>query len=132
MTSSALQSWFNRKLHARRLRLCEERLITERYSKIYGPGADFGVVTLAAHAADEFTFSSCAVWPAEDNFEDAVLDGVLDALFCARYDAIVSGVAITLAAIEWCDVDSTRVGYYHAAKTATISIIQRNTMLADA
>lgn len=82
----------------------------------------FGEVTLSAVPFKTFAFASCVVWPAGGNYEECVLDGILDVLVSSDFHPIC-GVRFTLEKIEW-NEDSVPVGYYFAARDATRKILR--------
>lgn len=87
-----------------------------RFSRHVGPRFISGSVVLRFARAASFSFSSEAVWPAE-NCDTAVREGVEDAL---RQRLTVSdSVAVVLKSIEWDAVASCALGFKQAASAAT-------------
>ena len=82
----------------------------------------FGEVTLSAAPFKIFSFASCVTWPAGGNYEECVLDGILDVLVSGDFHPIC-GVRFTLENIVW-NEDSVPVGYYFAARDATRKILR--------
>ncbi len=82
----------------------------------------FGEVTLSAAPSKTFSFAACVTWPAGGNYEECVLDGILDVLVSADFHPIC-GVRFTLENIGW-NEDSVPVGYYFAAREATRKILR--------
>jgi hypothetical protein len=77
--------------------------------------------------ASEFSFDSVAEWPeAKCDYTVAVLDGILDELFATELGYIPALVKFTLEKIEWHDVDSSAVAFYHAARGAVREILDRD------
>ena len=93
------------------------------FIKIYGPKSDFAKLTLKGSPADQLSFSSNADWPSgADNCDDAVLEGILDEIYCSGLGVAVSKVAFELDQITWHEVDSSPHAFYHAARDAVRKI----------
>lgn len=69
-----------------------------------------------------FNFESLAKWPSIDNYDDAVLEAVLDVFLTSSNPFL--GIAVALTSIEWHEIDSCYLGYYLAAKAVAESIIE--------
>ena len=95
---------------------------TSSFHRQVGPRFAFGAVTLSAVPFKTFSFTSCVVWPAGGNYEECVLDGILDILVSSDFHPICS-VRFTLDEIGW-NEDSVPVGYYFAAREATRKILR--------
>ncbi len=82
------------------------------------------MVVLRGEPADSFGFVSLAKWPYHgDNYDNAVLDGILDELYATGLGKVVAKVEFTLEAIEWHEVDSSAFAFYHAARGAVKEIL---------
>jgi len=57
------------------------------------------------------------------DYSTAVLDGILDEIFASGLGHVVANVKFTLEEIEWHDVDSCAVAFYHAARGAVREIL---------
>ena len=125
MNLDHIGSWLDRKLALQPLALNEPRSVTERHTRIYGPLGEFAAVSLSATPSEAFSFVSHANWPRE-NYDTAILDGILDIFLCVGVSGVGSGAAFFVDSIEWHDVDSNAVAYYHASKAATKAIIADN------
>jgi hypothetical protein len=85
------------------------------------------VVYIRGEPAAEFSFTSVAQWPgSECDYTMAVLDGILDELFAVDLGHVPARVKFTLERIEWHDVDSSAVAFYHAARGAVREILGRD------
>ena len=82
----------------------------------------FGEVTLSAAPSRTFSFASCVAWPTGGNYEECVIDGIMDVLVSADFHPIC-GARFTLENIGW-NEDSIPVGYYFAAREATRKILR--------
>jgi len=96
--------------------------MTSSYRGRNGVRPVFGEVTLSAVPFKTFAFASCVTWPAGGNYEECVLDGIMDVLVSADFHPIC-GVKFTLENIGW-NEDSVPVGYYFAARDATRKILR--------
>lgn len=122
-----LKDWLARKTDRPLLSIRETRSIRFKYTRALGPRGHFAVVHLRGEPATEFAFSSVAEWPTpEDDYTTAVLDGILDELFAADLGHVAANVRLTLEKIEWHDVDSCAVAFYHAARGAVREIVGRD------
>jgi hypothetical protein len=85
------------------------------------------VVYLVGEPATAFSFTSIAEWPSpECDYTEAVLEGILDELFAADLGHVGARVQFTLEKIEWHNVDSSSVTFYHAARGAVREILGRD------
>jgi hypothetical protein len=123
-----LEDWLARKRDRSLLSIREKRSARFKYTRALGPRGHFAVVHLRGEPAIEFAFSSVAEWPAPKcDYTIAVLDGILDELFAAELGHVPARVQFTLEKIEWHDVDSCAVAFYHAARGAVREILRRDT-----
>ena len=121
-----LNDWLARKSVRPTLSIREARSIRFEYKRALGPRGAFAVVHLRGEQAAEFAFSSVVEWPVpEDDYTTAVLDGILDELFATDVGHVVANVRFTLEKIEWHDVDSCAVAFYHAARGAVRELLGR-------
>ncbi len=118
-----VQRWIARKFSRYPMRLREMASATSCFQLHTGPRCIFGEVTISAIPFKAFSFASCVVWPAGGNYEECVLDGILDVLVSADFHP-VWGVKFTLEKIGWHPVDSVPMGYYFAARDATRKILR--------
>jgi hypothetical protein len=66
-------------------------------------------------------------WPSpEGDYTNAILDGILDELFATEPGPVAGKIHSTLEKIEWHDVDSSAVAFYHAARGAVREILGRD------
>jgi hypothetical protein len=119
-----LDDWFRRKSTRPLLTIKGARCSRFRHYACLGPRRQFAVVQLRGEPAGDFAFESHAVWPnAWSDCSTAVLDGILDELFASNLGHVVAKIHFNLEAIEWHDVDSCAVAYYHAARGAVREIL---------
>jgi hypothetical protein len=122
-----LKDWLARKIDRPLLSIREKRSASFKYARALGPRGHFAVVYLRGEPAKEFAFSSIAKWPyPKCDYTIAVLDGILDELFAADLGHVAGKVHFTLEKIEWHDVDSCAVAFYHAARGAVREILGRD------
>jgi hypothetical protein len=127
-----LEDWLARKRERRQLSIHEKRSVRFKFTRNLGPRGQFAVVHLRGEPAQAFAFSSVAEWPSpEDDYTIAVLDGILDELFAADLGHVAAQVQFTLEKIEWHDVDSSAVAFYHAARGAVREILGRDQFPAN-
>jgi len=105
---------------ARKTRSLEFELYAEgRFQRIYGPRGDFGRVLISARPAEAFSFDSKAEWDSkEDNYDEAVLEGILDELFTRSLGTVPFLTAFSLERVWWHPVDGSANAFYFAAKDA--------------
>lgn len=120
-----LDRWIEMK-RARDTRSLEYELSAEgKFQKIYGPRADFGKVLISARPAEAFSFDSNAQWDSEqDNYDEFVLEGILDELFTRGLAPVPLLTAFTLDQIWWHPVDGSANAFYFAARDAIDSILK--------
>ena len=120
-----LNRWLEMK-RARDTRSIEYDLSAEgNFQKIYGPRGDFGKVLISARPASEFSFDSNAQWDSdEDNYDEYVLEGILDELFTRGLAPAPLLTAFTLERIWWHPVDSSANAFYFAARDAVDAILK--------
>jgi hypothetical protein len=119
--SPEIQRWMARKFSRRQMHLRETISVTSSYRGHNGVRPVFGEVTLSAAPFKTFVFASCVTWPSGGNYEECVLDGIMDILVSDFHP--ISGVRFTLENIGWAK-DSVPVGYYFAARDATRKILR--------
>src|SRR5690242_14973864 len=109
-----VEDWLRRKRERPLLSIREERSARFKFARSAGPRGQFAVVHLRGEPAPAFAFTSVAEWPTpECDYTVAVLDGILDELFAADVGHVPARVQFTLEKIEWDDVDSCAVAFYH-------------------
>lgn len=122
-----LKDWLARKTDRPLLSIRETRSVRFKYTRALGPRGLFAVVHLRGEPATEFAFSAVAEWPTpKDDYTTTVLDGILDELFATGLGHVAAKVHFTLEKIEWHDVDSCAVAFYHAARGAVREILGRD------
>lgn len=120
MNSELFYKWFERKLSLEPLPIKGSVVVAYEYKKYIGRYL-YAKVVISASNADEFSFESEAEWKQED-YTQAVLNGILDVLFSYRSTPILKG-AFVLKEIGWDDIDSAEIAFYRAARMATIGIL---------
>ena len=124
---SVFDAWLARKLNRRRGTLRAAKTVEEKFSRIYGPKADFAWVMMTGEPSGEFGFRSLAAWPEDPaEYEDDVLDGILDELLASGAGMTVLNARFTLEEIKWHPVDGNRHAFYRAARAATQAILSIN------
>src|SRR5262245_30170627 len=119
-----LDEWLYRKRVRPQLPIREMRISRFKFTRALGPRGQFAVVYMRGEPASGFSFSSTADWPeSRCDYTVAVLDGILDELFATDLGHIPALVKFTLEKIEWHDVDSSAVAFYHAARGAVREIL---------
>jgi hypothetical protein len=122
-----LEEWLARKCGRPQLSIREERSARFKLTRHLGPRGQFAVVHIRGEPANTFGFASVVEWPSpECDYTAAVLDGILDELFAADLGHVAGKVHFTLEKIEWHDVDSSAVAFYHAARGAVREILGRD------
>jgi hypothetical protein len=118
---TAFEAWFRRKLERRRLTVREAREVRHVYKRPLGPRSCYAGIRLRVEPADEFSFTSHAAWPEGEEgeaYERSLLDGVLDELLARDVGPVVIRIKVTVLAIEFHPVDSSRHAFYEAARGA--------------
>lgn len=92
------------------------------YSRVVGPRAIQGGVTLKFEPADSYKFTSTAVWPSPDDFTLDVERGVRTAL--SQQGTGADQTSCELVAVKWDKVNSCAVGFETAARLATRSAFE--------
>jgi hypothetical protein len=122
-----VEDWLARKRERPQLSIREKRSARFKFTRALGSRGQFAVVYLRGEPATGFTFASVAEWPAPNcDYTMAVLDGILDELFAVDLGHVPARVQFTLERIEWHDVDSCAVAFYHAARGAVREILGRD------
>ena len=122
-----LEDWLSRKRNRPQLSIREKRTSRFKFTRALGARGQFAVVYLRSEPAAEFSFNSVAEWPGPKcNYTLAVLDGILDELFATDLGHVPALVKFTLEKIEWHDVDSSAVAFYHAARGAVREVLGRD------
>ena len=122
-----LEDWLSRKQKRPHLSIREKRASRFNFTRALGPRGQFAVVYMRGEPAAEFAFTSVAEWPGPKfDYTLAVLDGILDELFAVDLEHVAARVKFTLEKIEWHDVDSSAVAFYHAARGAVREILGRD------
>jgi hypothetical protein len=110
-------AWLNRKLAREPFRPLREWVVSRHWRRKTGREL-FGGVTLRVRPAESFVFESACVWPgSKEEFEESILDGILDALLVDLTSA-PGAAAFVLEAIEWRGDSSVPRAYYMAAREA--------------
>jgi hypothetical protein len=84
-----------------------------------GPKRIHGGVSLQFEPADEFLFTSRAVWP-EPSGEAAGMEAAIQRAVREVLNSHQTTRAVTLLAITWDDLASCQVGFERAARAATL------------
>jgi hypothetical protein len=122
-----LEDWLSRKRNRPLLSIRERRIARFKFTRCLGPRGQFAVVQMRGEPAAEFSFTSVAEWPEPRcDYSVAVLDGILDELFAVDLGHVPALVEFRLEEIEWHDVDSSAVAFYHAARGAVREILGRD------
>ena len=125
MTTDFYREWFEKKLlHARQTSL-EPAIVSIKFRKPLGARGYYADVTLSAQRADTFSFVSKAEWKPFENYDEAVLDGVLTILFSVKSTPILGGLFI-LEKVGWHEVDSCYEAFFQASKQATQEILRKS------
>jgi hypothetical protein len=127
-----LEEWLARKGERPQVSICEKRSVRFKFTRPLGPRGQFAVVYLCGEPAEAFAFTSVAEWPGPGcDYTVAVLDGILDELFAVDLGQVAARVQFTLEKIEWHDVDSSAVAFYHAARGAVREILGSDRFLGN-
>jgi hypothetical protein len=119
-----LEDWLARKRERPQLSIREKRSARFKFTRALGPRGHYAVVHLCGEPATAFAFSSVAEWPSPKcDYTVAVLDGILDELFAVDLGHVAANAHFTLEKIEWHEVDSCAVAFYHAARGAAREIL---------
>ena len=122
-----IEEWLARKRGRPRLSIREERAARFQFVRHLGPRGQFAAVHIRGKPADTFGFTSLVHWPSpEGDYTNAILDGILDELFATEPGPVAGKIHSTLEKIEWHDVDSSEVAFYHAARGAVREILGRD------
>jgi hypothetical protein len=90
------------------------------YSRIVGPRAIQGGVTLKFEPAGSFEFTSAAVWPTGDDFTRDDERGVRAALG----DKGAEQTSCKLVALKWDSISSCSLGFETASRLATLAAFE--------
>ena len=110
-----------RVVHSVLLRRPGEVEVTYEYRRHLGPRFARAGVRLRFSSSHRFLYSSVAVWPARDQYDDVVRDGITDSLMTGR--GTTDGVRVELLGITWDDVESSADAFRRAARAATDSVL---------
>ena len=122
-----LDDWLSRKRKRPQLSIRAMRTARFKFTRALGPRGQFAVAYMRGEPAAEFSFTSVAEWPGPKcDYTLAVLEGILDELFATALGHVPALVKFTLEMIEWHDVDSSAVAFYHAARGAVREILGRD------
>ena len=116
---SYLEEWFRKKLSKEKGSVSIPIEVEGKIQRIYGPRADFAYVYLLIEPADEFDYVCEAEWPeGGDEFNKAVVSGVLDGLISAFPEYWYTNIRVTLKDIKYHPVDSSPRAFYKASRNA--------------
>jgi hypothetical protein len=122
-----LEDWLSRKSERPQVTIREKGSSRFKFTRPLGARGQFAVVHLRGEPAADIGFTSVAAWPSpECDYTMAVLDGILDDLFAVNLGPVAARVQFTLERIEWHDVDSCAVAFYHAGRGAVREILGSN------
>ncbi len=123
----ASSEWLKRKLSQPQFVPIQQLRVSKEWRRITGGRIMFGAVTLQVSAADEFCFiADSALWPRNpESFSDAVLEGILDALFIDVGSA-PGRAQFILEAIGWDEEASVAYAYGQAAREAVTLAFEQN------
>lgn len=119
------RKWIEQKIAETKHISLKETSVSSKFTKQLGGRGMFAEVTISARNSDEFSFISSADWTRFENYDKAVLDGILTALFAQRSEPFF-GSAFTLESVVWHPVDSCYLAFFQAAKKATQEILRLN------
>jgi hypothetical protein len=121
--------WLARKVSRPTLTVRKARTVEETFTRILGPRSAFARITLSGEPAACFEFHSEAVWPHEmQEYDAAVVDGLLDELLATDLGPVVTRIRFVLREIGWHDVDSSPNAFYQVARMAARKIVEGNTL----
>jgi hypothetical protein len=121
--SSQLDAWVKRKVDRKAISISAAKTVNVTFAKAYGGFGRFASIVLHVEPANEFKFTSEVVWPRNtEQFNDAVLDGILDETLASSLGPHISNVAYTVKEIGWHDIDSDSTAFYFAARMAVIEV----------
>jgi len=124
---TVFDDWLLRKLSRPTGAIRQARTVDEKFSRIYGPRADFARITLTGEPGASFEYRSEAQWPAEPKkYDAAVVDGLLDELLAISLGPAITKVRFVLREIGWHDADSSPNAFYQAARIAARKVIAGN------
>lgn len=119
--ASVIDDWFRRKLGHGVTPLSVTATVGYEYELVVGPKSLYGKVRLSVSPNHAFLFESKALWP-QENWDDWVVDGILDALVGSDYQPFLAARFVLLE-IGWHAVNSAPIAYYRAAKRAVRSLL---------
>ena len=125
MTMEIYREWFEKKLSLNRKANLKSETVSVKFRKPLGARGYYANVTLSAREAETFSFVSKAEWKDFENYDEAVLDGILTILFSQKSTPILSGI-FTLEVVGWHEVDSCYEAFFQAGKQATREILRRS------
>jgi hypothetical protein len=95
--------------------------VSHEFNRALGPRSSYGKVVLSIYPSETFSFTSAVQWP-DENWDNWVIDGILDAIFCVQHRPLL-GVAFRLLEIGYHPVNSAPIAYYWAAKNAVTGFL---------
>jgi hypothetical protein len=116
-----LREWLERKTARDACPLVGLVTVGYEYERVVGPRSVYGRVSIVVSPCETLEFESRVKWPDGANYDQMVLDGILDALVGWGYRPIVA--RFELAEIGWHPVNSAPIAYYRAAKRAVRSLL---------
>jgi Elongation factor G, domain IV len=118
-----LEEWVKRKIDRKAISISAAKTVNVTFAKAYGGFGRFASIVIHAEPSNEFKFTSEVVWPRHaTQYNDAVLDGILDETLATSLGSLVSRIKYTLKEIGWHDIDSDPTAFYFAAKMAVVEI----------
>ena len=121
---SQLEEWINDKLKSEKGGLITSVSTEGKIQRIYGPRADFAHVVLYFEPADKFIFKSEVNWPIKnDEFNSAVMRGVLDTITSEFPRYWYTNFSVTLKEIKYHPVDSSERSFYQASRNAVEKLV---------
>jgi hypothetical protein len=111
------RAWLDRKVQTEPFVPMHEWIVSKQWSRTV-PRAMFGAVTLRVEPSDSFRFDSNCTFPlSPDQYLNAVIDGIFDALFVDLNTGPERGLFV-LHAMEWREGISVPYAYYRATREA--------------
>lgn len=95
--------------------------VTFTVARQIGQRGFYAGLTLSAKAAADFKFSSATVWPQGEGYEEAVREGIVEAMTVHGQGLLAAEVRVE--EIEWQPVDSSPGAFRFAARQAMNALL---------
>lgn len=116
-------AWAERKMGRKTLTIKQPRTVEVEHKRALGGRGEYAKIVLRASPAESFAFTSAVDWPDGDDYDQYVLDGLLDQILADDVGPAYARIAFSLESIAWHEIDSCGRAFYAAARKAVSEVI---------